>query len=156
VLIRLTSDQIVKLLENLRRAGRNEIGGQLFGEQLAPSDFRVTELTVQARPGTFSRFVVDLVQAARDAIRFFGRTEHRYERFNYIGEWHSHPSFDAQPSLTDIETMRELVTDPDFRGNFAVLMIVRLNGRDATANAWVFDPRGTDRVIDVELERGRV
>ena len=34
-----------------RNAGTREIGGQLFGEQLAPSDFRVTELTIQQRRG---------------------------------------------------------------------------------------------------------
>jgi hypothetical protein len=116
VKVTLAADQTRSLVAGLRRAGVKEIGGQLFGEQLAPSNFRVTELTVQARPGTFARFVVDLLQAARDAVRFFDRTEHRYTRYNYIGEWHSHPSFAVRPSGPDVATMRDLVHDPQFAG----------------------------------------
>ena len=96
--LRLPADQTSRLVAALEKAGKREIGGQLFGEQLAPSHFVVTELTIQTRRGSFARFVVDLLQAARDAIRFFERTEHHYTRFNYIGEWHSHPSFAVQPS----------------------------------------------------------
>ena len=56
--LRLAGDQTAKLVAALKRGGRREIGGQLFGEQLAPSNFVVTELAVQARPGTVARFVV--------------------------------------------------------------------------------------------------
>ncbi|PLU36466.1 hypothetical protein BMJ26_18490, partial [Sinorhizobium medicae] len=42
-----------------------------------------------------------------------------------LGEWHSHPSFPVDPSITDIRTMQAMVEDV---GNidFSVLMIVRL------------------------------
>jgi hypothetical protein len=148
----LAADQTRRLIAALKRVGIREIGGQLFGEQLAPSNFRVTELTVQSRPGTFARFVVDLLQAARDAVRFFDRTEHRYKRYNYIGEWHSHPSFAVQPSGPDMETMRGLVRDSQFMGTFAVLMIVRLDAETLTSGAWVFDPQGGERAIMLEVE----
>ncbi len=151
--IRLAHDQMLKLREALERAGTREIGGQLFGEQLARSDFRVTDVSVQTKRGSFARFVVDLLQAARDALHFFDRTQHRYTRFNYIGEWHSHPSFDVRPSGTDVATMRRLVQDPDFRGTFAVLVIVRLDAGAITAGSWLFDPAGTESPITLELER---
>lgn len=150
--IALAPDQAGRLVAALKQAGVKEIGGQLFGEQLAPSDFRVTELTVQSRPGTFARFIVDLLQAARDAVRFFDRTEHRYTRYNYIGEWHSHPSFAVQPSGTDVATMRDLVRDSQFVGYFAILMIVRLDAEALTAGAWVFDPQGRERAVSLEVE----
>lgn len=136
--------------EALRRARTAEIGGQMFGEQLAASDFVVTELTFQRRLGTWSRFVVDLLQATRDALRFFDRTQHRYLQFNYIGEWHSHPSFEAVPSSTDTSAMRDLVSDPDYKGNFAVLMITRLDGTRLTCNGWLFDPQGRELPIEIE------
>ncbi|MCK1628296.1 Mov34/MPN/PAD-1 family protein [Bradyrhizobium sp. 160] len=149
--IALAPDQTHRLVAALKQAGVKEIGGQLFGEQLAPSDFRVTELTVQSRPGTFARFIVDLLQAARDAVRFFDRTEHRYTRYNYIGEWHSHPSFAVQPSGTDVATMRDLVRDSQFVGYFAILMIVRLDAEALTAGAWLFDPQGAERAVSLEV-----
>lgn len=148
--LQLPADQIAFLRDALRRAGTKEVGGQIFGEQLAPSDFLASELTFQKRPGTFARFVVDIIQAARDAKRFFERTEHQYMRYNYIGEWHSHPSFAVRPSDVDVATMRQLVSDPGFKGGFAVLLITRLDGNNLNCGAWLFDPAGP--VIAITLE----
>lgn len=148
--LKIPPDQTKALRSKLIRAGTNEIGGQLFGEQLAPSHFRATEVTFQKRPGTFARFLVDLVQASRDAISFFERTNRQYTRFNYIGEWHSHPSFEVEPSTTDINTMLSLVEDAGFQGSFAVLMIVRLKGEELICKAWLFD--ATSGVQNIELE----
>lgn len=150
--IAVAADQAEKLVAALRQSGIKETGGQLFGEQLAPSNFRVTELTVQSRTGTFARFVVDLLQAAKDAVRFFDRTEHRYTRYNYIGEWHSHPSFAVQPSGPDVAAMRGIVSDRRFAGSFAVLMIVRLDVETLTVGAWVFDPQGGEHPVTLEVE----
>lgn len=151
--LRLPNDQAEALGEALRRAGTKEIGGQIFGEQLAPSDFRATKLTFQKQPGTFARFIVDLFQAARDALSFFDHTGHRYTRFNYIGEWHSHPSFAVQPSGTDYETMRQLVRDEEFRGSFSILMITRLDQDALDVGAWIFDPMGNEFPISLEMEK---
>lgn len=150
--LRLPNEQVRVLTEALRRAGTKEIGGQIFGEQLAESDFRATTITIQKRRGGFARFFVDLTQAARDAVRFFHKTEHRYLRYNYIGEWHSHPSFSVTPSSTDLRSMIDLVTDPSFRGNFAVLLILRLTDSTLTLSAQVFDRVGVLQAISVERE----
>lgn len=151
----LPNDQVRKLTASLRRAKTSESGGQLFGEQLAPSLFRVTELTVQSRVGTFASFIVDVVEAARAALAFFRRTGHDYLRHNYIGEWHSHPSFAVKPSPKDSNTMREIVTAEDFAGSFAVLMIVRLDGTKLRSGAWLFDPRGQEQPVNLEIESDR-
>jgi len=148
----LPPDQITKLISALRKARSREIGGQMFGQQLGPLEFRATELTVQARPGTLTRFVVDLIQSARDALRFFDRTGHRYKEFNYLGEWHSHPSFHVQPSSVDVATMRDLVLDPAFRGSFAMLMIVKLDGQDLRVGGWLFDTRAYEGAVDIHIE----
>ena len=148
--LELPAESRARLHMALRAGGTREVGGQLFGEQLAPSLFRVTHLTVQRTPGTFARFVVDIAQALHDAAAFFRLTRHDYGRFNYIGEWHSHPSFAVTPSSTDRDTMRALVTDPDFKGHFAVLMISRLDGDDLTLGAWLFDPCGNELPVTLE------
>jgi len=153
--LRLRYEEFRALVDALARAGQREIGGQMFGEQIAPSQFQITELTVQSRRGTIARFVVDLVEAARTAFNFFQRTGHDYARFNYIGEWHSHPRFDVRPSSTDTSTMREMVTSVDFRGSFAVLMIVRLDGTQLRSGAWLFDPKGRGQSVKLEVEDER-
>jgi hypothetical protein len=148
--LRLPDSCTESLRQALRQAGTKEIGGQIFGEQLAPSDFRAAELTIQKRSGSFARFFVDLVQAARDACKFFERTQHRYTQFNYVGEWHSHPSFQVHPSATDLTTMRDLVSDTSFAGHFAVLLIVKLEEGRLHGRAWVFDPSGNEQEITLE------
>lgn len=150
--LRLNPDGKTGLVAALESAGNREIGGQLFGEQHAPSDFIATNIVIQKRMGSVARFFVDLLIAAREAARFFDLTGHRYTRYNYIGEWHSHPSFAVKPSSTDISTMQALVCDPDFKGSFAVLMIVRLNGDTLCAAAWVFDPDGSRNDVQLEFE----
>ena len=153
MLLRLPKTQADLLRDALAKAGTREIGGQLFGEQLAPSDFRVSELVIQRRHGTVARFFVDLLAAARAGARFFEKTGHRYKSFNYIGEWHSHPSFAVQPSGTDIGVMQGLVSDSLFNGTFAALMIVRLDGDQLRTGAWVFDRQGGPESIELKEEQ---
>jgi proteasome lid subunit RPN8/RPN11 len=110
----------------LRAAGRREIGGVLLGEFVGPGVFRVAEITVQRTGGTSSTFV-RLPRLHAEAIRaFFQRTGHRYERFNYLGEWHSHPSYPTRPSGSDIRAMEEILCNPAMAVNFAVLSIVKI------------------------------
>lgn len=110
----------------LRSAGRNEIGGVLFGEQLAEGDFRIIEATRQRFGGnavTFNR----QGGKARSDIRAFHRSfGGDGARFNYLGEWHSHPSAPAHPSPQDEITMYQLLAEQQNAVNFLVLAIIRL------------------------------
>lgn len=61
--------------------------------------------------------------------RFFDRTGQRYERFNYLGEWHSHPSFAVAPSVDDVRAMSAIVANPRTAIIFAALLTLRLRWR---------------------------
>jgi len=85
----------------------------------------------------------------------FERTGADYKRFNYLGEWHSHPSFLPVPSETDLETMQSIVEDPQVGANFLVLMIVKLQGRrEMQVSTTAFLPRLEPRVVDIEFDAG--
>ncbi|TAK20820.1 MAG: hypothetical protein EPO26_16455 [Chloroflexota bacterium] len=114
------------LVRALGKAGTQEIGGILMGECLSPGRFRVAEVTVQSRGGTLASFLRSLQHALRPLSRFFARTGHDYTRFNYLGEWHSHPLFEPVPSECDLRSMREIVDDPKVGATFVILLIVRL------------------------------
>lgn len=141
------------LIEALVRAGRREIGGILMGESLGDEVFRVKNLTIQSSGGTFSNFVRALGGILGPLSRFFRETNHEYTRFNYLGEWHSHPSFSLRPSARDEATMRAIVEDPDVGANFAILMIVRLNEStaiEASVTAFLADGRTVAATIEHE------
>ena len=88
----------MRLLDELIAVGRREIGGILMGEQLAPNHFRVADMTFQRRGGRAARFIRQARRALLALRMFFERTGYRYRRFNYLGEWHSHPMFSPTPS----------------------------------------------------------
>lgn len=141
-----------RMTEALQKAGRRETGGILMGEHIAENTFRVVDITVQLQPGTFASFIRALSGIKSALLRFFRRTKYEYTRFNYLGEWHSHPSFALEPSSTDCESMLQIVNDPAVGATFAVLVIVRLDEKDLRAAAFVFHRDGTLESADILSE----
>jgi [CysO sulfur-carrier protein]-S-L-cysteine hydrolase len=139
----LPPEVTARIITALKSAARREIGGILMGEHVAEGVFRVKDLTIQRRGGTFASFV-RIVQEIIGPLRsFFRTTNEDFMRFNYLGEWHSHPSFDAVPSEPDHETMRDIIEDPEVGANFVVLMVVKLNhGRRFEGTVTVYQPSG--------------
>jgi [CysO sulfur-carrier protein]-S-L-cysteine hydrolase len=113
----------------LGKAGLREIGGMLMAEQLAPDHFRIVDFSLDAFSGSHTRFRRDPETHRKMLDEFFERTGRDYQQFNYLGEWHSHPSFSVQPSVEDIETMTHIVERGNSTITFAVLLIVRLRWR---------------------------
>lgn len=125
--ILLPESIVQKLTLALKKADSREIGGILMGEHLSKGVFRVKELTIQEHGGTYFSFVRQLKNILNPLRLFFYKTGYNYKKYNYLGEWHSHPEFTPEPSICDSETMWEIVNDPEMGANFVVLMIVRLN-----------------------------
>lgn len=138
----LSSDTAEQLRCELARAGRREIGGILMGEHVGPDLFRVCGITVQQGGGSAVCFMRSPHVHNQALKRFFDRTGHCYERFNYLGEWHSHPSFALTPSGPDQKTMHQLVSAGGLGVSFAVLMIVHLDSTGALQAAATAFSRG--------------
>jgi hypothetical protein len=124
----------------------------LFGEHVAPNDFRVVEATV-AGTGTVASFLRGLIDGLSRLESFFRRTKRDYRRFNYLGEWHSHPSFALRPSTADDETMFEIVNDEATGALFAVSIIVKQVGGELEAAAFAYHPPRTREDASVVLEQ---
>ena len=116
-----------QLVDAMARAGQREIGGILMGEHVGSDTFRVKEVTIQRKMGTFATFIRIVTEILAPLRAFFDNTKHNYRRFNYLGEWHSHHSFALSPSGRDHITMHDIVTDPQLRAHFVVLLLVRLS-----------------------------
>ncbi len=82
----------------LEKAGRHEVGGVLMAEHVDLNEFTIAELTVHNR-GSLASFVRRIEDALTHLASFFVRTNRDYGRFNYIGEWHSHPLFELEPEI---------------------------------------------------------
>ena len=122
-------DTVARLTRELAQAGRREIGGVLVGEHLDRNTFRIADLSVQRHGGDNACFVRRPAHHKGFLDAFFASTGDAYDRFNYLGEWHSHPSFSTEPSGTDLLQMHEIVNDGPSAPPFAILLIVRLGRR---------------------------
>ena len=127
----------------------------LFAQHVSQNTFQVLEATIE-KAGTISRFVRGLKYSLRQLQRFFARHDYKYTEFNYLGEWHSHPSFGLNPSPRDDETMMDMVTAPDVGANFVVLMIVKIEDGQLKGKAWAYYPSGvrTDCILDLQNDAG--
>lgn len=124
--VALSNDVVARLVHALALAGSKEIGGILMAEQLNEAgQFRVVDFSVDPHSGKADYFQRDPSTHGAVLEAFFERNGHDYARFNYLGEWHSHPTFPVRPSLRDMKTMLHLVNG-DEGIDFALLMIVKL------------------------------
>lgn len=147
----LPNDVVRTMRRHLFRAGRREIGGMVMGEDLGNQRFRIVEFSVDTYSGTRTNFRRDAEEHDRALSEFFEKTGSDYARFNYLGEWHSHPSFSVQPSLQDVHAMKDLV-DGTGGVNFAILFISRLKWCcrfDCSAHLFVQGHAPT--IVDVAL-----
>ena len=116
-----------KLFEVIQKAGNKETGGILMGEYITDDTYKIVDFTIQKTSGTVFSFQ-RLLDGFVDPLKhFFKKTNFNYRKYNYLGEWHTHPNFSVQPSSTDIESMFEIVEDSLTNANFAVLLIIRIN-----------------------------
>lgn len=138
----LTATILKHLRRELRRAGSREIGGLIMGEHVCDDVFRVVDVSVQRTGGSRGHFVRDPANHDAQLRSFFARTRGDFTRFNYLGEWHSHPMFEPVPSTVDIATMQSLVENPDVGANFLVLLVVKLAARNTIeGSAAAFTPQ---------------
>jgi hypothetical protein len=138
----------------LKKAGRREVGGILLAEHVGPNEFTVREITIHSR-GAIASFVRLIEDALGRITSFFQATQHDYRRFNYLGEWHSHPSFESEPSSRDDASMREIVQDSNVGANFVALLIVKLDPDGnllASAHAYLPDGSKHRGTVIVEME----
>ena len=122
----ISSKNVSTMKWELRRARSREIGGILMAEQIGNGEFRLVEFSVDRKTGTDGRFTRNEMHHVPALKEFFARHDNNYSKYNYLGEWHSHPSYSVHPSAQDIATMVKLVNSPGDT-KFATLMIVRLD-----------------------------
>jgi integrative and conjugative element protein (TIGR02256 family) len=149
----LTVPVVQRLRSELRRAGHREIGGLLLGEDLGDELFSVVDISVQRSGGTHSCFIRNPSDHKAQLEKFFAQTGNNYARFNYLGEWHSHPSFEPIPSGTDLRTMQSIIEDPDVGVNFLVLLVCKRTADGAIEAAAVAFRAATEPLeVPVALE----
>jgi len=122
--VELTRDVRKRMLSCLAKAKRREVGGLLMAEQLEPGNFRIVDFSLDNHTGSSTHFVRSPNHHRTALDTFFSQTDNDYARYNYLGEWHSHPNYATFPSSTDILSMHDLLIE-EHSIPFAILLIVK-------------------------------
>lgn len=116
--------QLKKMQICLKEGGIREIGGWLAAEQIAPGDFKLVGFTVDFEVGTWDHFESVPGSHTEQLDEILTENENRSGRVDYLGEWHSHPTFPPVPSTMDLAAMTNMVENSG--PAFAALIIVRM------------------------------
>lgn len=117
-----------------------------MGEHVGPDEFRIVSLTIQRDGGSIARFVRLVEHAMMALTRFFRETGNEFTRFNYLGEWHSHPLFAPNPSSQDDASMMKILLDEKVGANFVVLMVAKLTDGELIATGTLYTRSGQSRI----------
>jgi len=134
-------------------AGPFKTGGIMLGEHTGHDCFRISEITVQEEYGSENSFTRRVEEIRDKSYAVFRRNGMNCSRFNYLGEWHSHPASNLEPGLRDELTMMEIVGDRLVGANFAVLMIVKMSDRHLAAAARAYTAAGKRYEASLLLEQ---
>jgi integrative and conjugative element protein (TIGR02256 family) len=137
--------------EARRSRDGNETGGALFGFDASIHGPALISRALGPGPDAIrepKRFLRDLeyTRRAADAI-------HQDSAAQWIGEWHTHPHGDPQPSDTDIESYLRHLHDPELGFDILISCIVvpvDLEWLEAVVVAWAVD-RESARLLEIDV-----
>lgn len=124
-----------KIFKALKKYGDYEIGGMLVGYKKEKNHFAISDVTIANDISKFriTKFIREPSKSIKMLIESFKKKKH-----NYLGEWHSHPSFSLYPSSGDVVTMQGILADKGYGVNFVLLIIAKLNNEKADMAGFLF------------------
>lgn len=139
------------MTQQARQAAPNETGGILVGRQ----DKDILRVVAMSDAGpnavcTPERFERDGPYCQRFLERVV--TEHG-GGIDYVGDWHSHPTSAALPSLRDLESLASIAKDPAYLTDVPIMLIIGLlnrGGVEPDIRATVHPKEGTVQPIPID------
>lgn len=105
--VQINKRDVLLLKKHILKYGISETSGSFFGN-IKNNNFNITHIYYSNVKGS-SVFVYTpyTKKMVRFAKKFYKETNYNYEYYNYIGDWHTHPSFRCYPSPNDIVESRK-------------------------------------------------
>lgn len=141
-----------KIFIQVKKCRLNETKGALFARKISDEMFEVDDVYIEKKVGSFA--FVELVNNEKYQVYqncYHEKSGHDYIHHNYIGDWHSHPSFVLYPSSYDIEEVKKDLKKSNAR--FLVQVIVKIINDKLTGNAFYYDRNITAKQIELIIEQ---
>ncbi len=141
-----------KIFNQVKKGKLNETKGALFARKISDDIFEVDDVYIESKVGSFA--FVELVNNKKYQVyqkSYHKKNGYDYVNHNYIGDWHSHPSFELYPSSYD---MAEVKSDlKKSNAKFLVQVIVKIVNKKLTGNAFYYDRKNSAKQIELLIEQ---
>ena len=127
----------LKLKKQISKYSPLETKGALFAEDLGNDTFRIDEVYLEPKPGT-TTFVKLFINQEYVSFQknYHKLRKNNFSKFNFIGDWHSHPLFECFPSSYDIREVEEDIKKSN--AIFLVQLILKVIKGKLIGNAFYY------------------
>lgn len=140
-----------KIYQRIKETSPNETKGALFAKKINDDLYEIDAVYFEKIIGTYA--FVKLYN--NEAYKKFQEKYHAkhlndYETHNYIGDWHSHPSFECYPSSYDrLEVESDLQKS---NAKFLIQMILKNINQSLTGNCFLYNAFVSVEQIELEIQ----
>lgn len=140
-----------RILNQVRKYSPNETKGALFAHKIDDNTFEIEDVYFEKRIGSFVFVSLENSLRYKKFQKEYDRKHHYdYRNHNYIGDWHSHPSFALFPSGYDSnEVVDEL---KESNANFLIQIIVQEKENKLIGNCFLYNSSVTAKQIELEIQ----
>ena len=123
----------------------------MFAEKTGNEEYKIEDVYFESSVGNFA-FVklYNNKKYKKFCNEYFKRHMDDYENHNYIGDWHSHPSFSCYPSMFDKE---EVIKDLECsNAKFLIQVILKDDNNKLIGNAFLYNMCETATKVKLIIE----
>lgn len=136
-----------RMLDLAAAKAPNETGGILIGRRQGDT------LTIVSASDAGPNAISEPTRFQRDGKYcqdfLLGQVRQLGADYDYVGEWHSHPSTSPEPSSRDTDSFTEIAEDPDVLTAAPLLIIVTPDGADGRWTSTIFPVGGLAKSVPI-------
>ncbi|WP_408913615.1 Mov34/MPN/PAD-1 family protein [Brucella pseudogrignonensis] len=132
--VRIQANVITAIVEHANHARNNETGGILIGYIDETGGAVITEATGKPQGSAFGRF--SFIRRTRGLSLLLKKRW--LESQHYLGEWHTHPGGEPDPSPVDRQSMRLIALSGNYYCPEPILLILGIRRGQSAISLTVF------------------
>lgn len=143
-----------KIKKAVKKAGKKEIKGACFAEKIDDNIFEIEDVYISKIGSfSFSNLVVSFKYRMFEN-KYFKKHSNDYEKHNYIGDWHSHPSFELVPSSYDKKEVIDELSKSN--AHFLIQIIVKISNENLQMKCYHYNLNTIATPCEIIIEKKEI
>ncbi|HHX70090.1 MAG TPA: hypothetical protein GX708_18830 [Gallicola sp.] len=135
----------------MKKYSPNETKGALFAKRIDDETFEIEKVYFEPNVGSFAFVKLYNNRTYKKFCKnYFDKHVGEYHIHNYLGDWHSHPSFSCTPSSYDVKEVEEDLKKSNAK--FLVQIILKDQNNKLVGNAFYYNENISAKKIDLIIQ----